>query len=67
MLKGAKTDELLHRLILLGDGVGAEFLLRSCDDVAVTPVVVELTKRLKYADTCTFTMASHHNPISQYM
>ena len=35
--------------------------------VQVAPSLMTLLARLKYADTCTFTVAQQHNPIDQFM
>lgn len=53
--RGNKMDEFLHRLILLGDGVGAELLMRSNNGVQVHPVIIDIVHRMKYPDSCTFT------------
>lgn len=86
--KGA--DELLHRCVLLGDGITAEKMFRNdafrvqvrrgCKGflahllrsplwrhVQAAPSLMTLLARLKYADTCTFTVAQQHNPIDQFM
>lgn len=38
VFRGERTDELLHHLVLLGDGVGTELLMRSANDVQVCGV-----------------------------
>jgi ankyrin repeat protein len=64
--KGA--DELLHRLILLGDGVAADALVRNdANKVKVHQVLVDLVYRMKYPDACTFTFAQAHNPFHQFL
>jgi hypothetical protein len=91
-LRGA--DELLHRFVMLGDGITVEkllqedaFRLQVCGgesavllrlpsppfrdsarhSVQVTPSLMRLLSRLKYPDSCTFTVAQAHNPMDQYM
>lgn len=67
-LAGAECSELLHRLILLGDGIAAELMLRQeSNKVVVNRVLLNLTKALKYPDTCTFTFAGYSNPMPQHM
>ena len=60
--RGDKMDEFLHRLILLGDGVGAELLMRSNNGVQVHPVIIDIVHRMKYPDSCTFTFATYAPP-----
>ena len=63
VFRGDKTDEFLHRLILLGDGVGAELLMRSGNDVKVrgasqhrggscSSAVVALCLAVRYSPSC---------------
>ncbi|RYG40688.1 hypothetical protein EON68_03925, partial [archaeon] len=65
---GRGAEQLLHRLVLLGDGVAVNTLLQEdANRLRITPNLVDITSRIKYLDACTFTFAQAHNPISQYM
>lgn len=63
---GAPATELLHRLILQGDGVAAELLLRfHGNGVRVTKAIVDVAMRLKYPDACTRTLSG--GAVTQHM
>jgi RyR domain len=65
---GALCEELLHRFILMGDGVGAELLLSDpANGVRVSQPVIDLLQRLTYLNACTFSFANHSSPFTQYM
>jgi hypothetical protein len=65
---GVLCDELLHRFILMGDGVGAELLLSDpANGVRVSQPVIDLLQRLTYLNACTFSFANHSSPFTQYM
>ncbi len=55
-VKGA--EELLCRMIVLGDGLSAaKLLLGDGYQLQVTPPIMELLSRIKYPEACTFTFA----------
>lgn len=67
-LRGTPCDLLFGRLVLRGDGITAELLLRHRENgVRVDKAVVQLVRTMKYPDTCTFTFAAYHNPTRQFM
>lgn len=35
--------------------------------MVVTPELVDMTRRMRFVESCTFTFAQYHNPIRQYM
>ena len=65
---GPMCEQLLHRLLLLGDGIAAELLLRNeANEVHVNKVLLSITRSMKYPDSCTFTFAGYHNPMCQHL
>lgn len=63
------AEELLHRLILLGDGVSVSRLLLDTPGCQsrVSLSALSLVHRLRHADACTCTFAPAHQPADQFM
>lgn len=62
------SDEFLHRLVLMGDGVALGLLLRRDENqVHVTQEALAMVRGMKYPHTCTFTFADSSSLTAQHM
>lgn len=65
--RGEYASEFLHFLLLSGDGVTAQIMLRDTSNgIPADEDLLELLSRIEYAGTCTFTMTSGRVPLKHY-
>ena len=59
-------QKLLYRAILAGhvDAVRGLFRFR-CNKLPINPLMLSVTRKMKYKDTCTFTFAAYNSPSRQ--
>mmetsp|Transcript_41463 Transcript_41463/g.66631 ORF Transcript_41463/g.66631 Transcript_41463/m.66631 type:complete len:1976 (+) Transcript_41463:29-5956(+) len=62
-------QELLHRLVLMGDVEACESIINYADEnkIIIDKPLVMVTQRMEYTETCTFAFANYTNPVQQFV
>lgn len=64
-----QMQELLHRLVLMGDVEACESILNFADEnrITIDDALVETTQRIEHPETCTVSFANRTDPVGQYL
>ncbi|GBG29206.1 Ankyrin repeat domain-containing protein 1 [Hondaea fermentalgiana] len=64
-----QMQELLHRLVLMGDVEACESILNFADEnrVTIDDALVETTQRIEHPETCTVSFANRTDPVAQFL